>query len=157
MGFRWNEWNIDHIARHGVNPEEAEYVVSHAQRPYPQAREDEKWPSVARGAVNPVVSQRKIFHTLIQGDRRGIPMERVERRPHRPARRRSGGSRVRGEPRTTALPAGPCRHKWRVVGRCRGGRWVQVIFIFDPEDAVFVIHARPLTDREKRRERRRER
>jgi uncharacterized DUF497 family protein len=85
--FRWNEWNIDHIARHGVNPEEAEYVVSHAQRPYPQAREDEKW---------------------------------------------------------------------RVVGRGRGGRWVQVIFIFDPEDVVFVIHARPLTDREKRRERKRD-
>jgi len=62
-------------------------VVSHAQRPYPQAREDEKW---------------------------------------------------------------------RVVGRGRGGRWVQVIFIFDPEDVVFVIHARPLTDREKRRERKRD-
>ena len=87
MEFRWNEWNIDHVARHGVNPEEAEYVVSHARRPYPQAREDEKW---------------------------------------------------------------------RVVGRGRGGRWVQVIFIFDPEDVVFVIHARPLTDREKRRERKRD-
>ena len=88
MEFRWNEWNVDHIAEHGVDPEEAEYVVNHARRPYPQARADDKW---------------------------------------------------------------------RVVGRGRGGRWVQVIFIFDPEDAVFVIHARPLTDREKRRERRRER
>jgi hypothetical protein len=28
---------------------------------------------------------------------------------------------------------------------------LQVIFIFDPEDTVFVIHARPLTDREKKR------
>ncbi len=65
----------------------AEYVVSHAQRPYPQTREDEKW---------------------------------------------------------------------RVMGRGRGDRWVQVIFIFDPEDVVFVIHARPLTDREKRRERKRD-
>ena len=87
MEFRWNEWNIDHIARHGVNSEEAEYVVSHAQRSYPQTREDDKW---------------------------------------------------------------------RVVGRGRGDRWVHVIFIFVPEDVVFVIHARPLTDREKRRERKRD-
>jgi uncharacterized DUF497 family protein len=86
--FRWNEWNIDHIAAHGVDVLEAEYVVCRARRPYPQAREDDKW---------------------------------------------------------------------RVVGRGRGGRWLQVIFIFDPEDVVFVIHARPLTDREKRRERKRDR
>ena len=44
--------------------------------------------------------------------------------------------------------------KWRIVGRGFGGRWIQVIFVFDPEDTVDVIHARPLTDREKKRERR---
>jgi uncharacterized DUF497 family protein len=84
MEFRWNEWNIDHIAEHGVTPEEAEHVIRCARRPYPQAREDDKW---------------------------------------------------------------------RVVGRGRGGRFLQVIYILDPEDSAFVIHARPLTDREKRRER----
>jgi len=84
--FRWNEWNIDHIAEHGVSPEEAEAVVANARRPYPEAREDDKW---------------------------------------------------------------------RAVGRGYGGRWLQVIFIFDPEDTVYVTHARPLTDREKKRERRR--
>jgi uncharacterized DUF497 family protein len=84
--FRWNEWNVDHIAEHGVAPEEAEAVVKRARRPYPEAREDDKW---------------------------------------------------------------------RAVGRGVGGRWLQVIFIFDPEDTVYVIHARPLTDREKKRERRR--
>jgi len=83
VDFRWNEWNIEHIGKHGVSPEEAEFVVSKARRPYPKAREDDKW---------------------------------------------------------------------LVVGR--GGRWLQVVFIFDPDDVVFVIHARPLTDREKRRERR---
>ena len=84
MQFRWNEWNVDHIARHGVTPQEAEFVVESARRPYPQARPDDKW---------------------------------------------------------------------RVVGRGRGGRWVQVVFVFDPDDTAFVIHARPLTDREKRQER----
>jgi uncharacterized protein len=84
MEFRWNEWNIDHIAEHGVAPEEAEHVILCARRPYPQSREDDKW---------------------------------------------------------------------RVVGRGRGGRWLQVIYILDPKDSVFVIHARPLTEREKQRER----
>jgi uncharacterized DUF497 family protein len=84
--FKWNEWNIEHIARHGVSPEEAEYVILNARRLYPQAREDDKW---------------------------------------------------------------------RVVGRGRGGRLLQVIFVIDPEDSIFVIHARPLTEREKRLERKR--
>ena len=86
MEFRWNDWNIEHIARHGISPEEAEYVILHARRPYPQAREDDKW---------------------------------------------------------------------RVVGRGHGGRWLQVIFVIDLEDTIFVIHARTLTEREKRRERKR--
>jgi uncharacterized DUF497 family protein len=49
------------------------------------------------------------------------------------------------------------QEKFLVVGRGRGGRFVQVIFVLDPEDTVFVIHARPLTDREQRRHRRRRR
>jgi uncharacterized DUF497 family protein len=75
----------DHIAEHGVSPDEAEWVVEHARRPYPQARPD--------------------------------------------------GKRF-------------------VIGRGYGDRWLQVIYIYDPEDVVYVIHARPLTDREKRRARR---
>jgi hypothetical protein len=34
---------------------------------------------------------------------------------------------------------------------------MQVIFVLDPDDTIFVIHARPLTDWEKRRYRRRKR
>lgn len=47
--------------------------------------------------------------------------------------------------------------KYRAVGRDGGGRWIQVIYFYDPEDTVYVIHARPLTEREVRRERRRRR
>jgi uncharacterized DUF497 family protein len=43
MEFRWNEWNIEHLARHGVSPEEAERVIRNARRPYPVQREEEKW------------------------------------------------------------------------------------------------------------------
>jgi len=33
--FRWIEWNTEHIARHGVTPEEAEWVATHPARGYP--------------------------------------------------------------------------------------------------------------------------
>jgi len=47
--------------------------------------------------------------------------------------------------------------KLLVQGEGQGGRFLQVIYVLEPEDTVFVIHARPLTDREKRRYRRRKR
>lgn len=34
--FRWIEWNIDHIAEHGVSPSEAEFVVQHGKPPWPR-------------------------------------------------------------------------------------------------------------------------
>lgn len=86
--FRWIEWNIDHIAAHGVTPEEAESVVRNARPPYPKEIGDDRF---------------------------------------------------------------------NVVGRGSGGRLIQVGFIIDPDDTVFVIHARPLTQREKARERRHDR
>ncbi len=86
MEFRWIEWNIEHLAKHGVDPEEAEMAVRGVRRPYPQQIGDDK---------------------LL------------------------------------------------VCGRGRGGRYLQVVYILDPDDTVFVIHARPLADREKKRYRRR--
>jgi uncharacterized DUF497 family protein len=47
--------------------------------------------------------------------------------------------------------------KWRVRGQIGTGRYLQVIFLYDPDDTVFVIHARDLSDHEKRRLRRRTR
>jgi uncharacterized DUF497 family protein len=82
MHFRWNTWNIDHIGRHGVSPQEAEQVVQ-GGRP------------------------------LCRGD-----------------------------------------GKYLVQGRGSGGRWLQAIYVLDDDGTIFVIHARPMTDREKRRWRR---
>jgi uncharacterized DUF497 family protein len=79
MGFRWNEWNVEHIAGHGVSPEEAELAVRGCRRPFPRK---------------------------IEGD------------------------------------------KWLVWGRGSGDRLLQVIFVLDPADMVYVIHARPLTELE---------
>jgi uncharacterized DUF497 family protein len=87
MQFRWFDWNRDHIAQHGVGPDEAETVVRRAQSPYPIKIEEDKW---------------------------------------------------------------------LVVGRGRGGRFLQVIYVVDADKTVFIIHARPISEREKRRFRRRE-
>jgi hypothetical protein len=45
--------------------------------------------------------------------------------------------------------------KYTVRGQALTGRWLQVIFVIDPPGVVYVIHARPLTEREKRATRRR--
>lgn len=34
--FRWIGWNAEHLAEHGVGPEEAEYVVRHPAQGYPR-------------------------------------------------------------------------------------------------------------------------
>ena len=83
---RCNDWNRDHVAKHGVDPEEAEMVVRQARPPFPQQIGDDK---------------------LL------------------------------------------------VMGRGYGGRFLLVIYVLDLDDTVFVIHARPLSEREKRRSRRR--
>jgi len=42
-----------------------------------------------------------------------------------------------------------------VRGPGRGGRLLQVVYVLDPDETVYVIHARPLDDDEKRHYRRR--
>jgi uncharacterized DUF497 family protein len=45
--------------------------------------------------------------------------------------------------------------KWIVNGRGTGGRFVQVIYVVDPDGTFYIIHARPMTEPEKRNYRRR--
>jgi uncharacterized DUF497 family protein len=40
---RWDDWNREHIAKHGVSPHEAAYVVLDARPPYPRKTGDGKW------------------------------------------------------------------------------------------------------------------
>jgi uncharacterized DUF497 family protein len=84
--FRWNDWNLDHIAEHGVDRDEAEMVVTGAKQPYPLRYPDDKY---------------------------------------------------------------------FVWGRGPGGRFLQVIYLLDEDETMYVIHARPLTETEIRRYRRR--
>jgi uncharacterized DUF497 family protein len=41
--------------------------------------------------------------------------------------------------------------KWLVVGSTPAGRVIQVIYLADDHETLFVIHARPLTTKERRR------
>jgi uncharacterized DUF497 family protein len=88
MEFRWNDWNIEHLATHGILPAEAESAIRTARRPFPRKAD---------------------------GD------------------------------------------KWLVWGRGEGGRFLQVVYVVDPDETFCVIHARPLNDAEKRRLRRKRR
>jgi uncharacterized DUF497 family protein len=44
--------------------------------------------------------------------------------------------------------------KFLVRGQTAAGDYLQVVFVLSPEDVVFIIHARLLTEREKRNYRR---
>lgn len=81
MEFRWIEWNVEKVRKHGVEPEEAEQAVCNARTPYPRKELD--------------------------------------------------GRRL-------------------VRSKTDAGRFLQVAFIIDPDSTLFIIHARPLTEREKR-------
>ncbi len=88
MDFRWNAWNTEHVAAHGIEAETAEHVVEEAKAPFP---------------------------------------------------RRIG------------------EDKLLVWVQPQAGELLQVIFVVDEDGSTYILHARPLTEREKRRYRRQRR
>ena len=52
-----------------------------------------------------------------------------------------------------AFPKPIGNEKWLVIGRTHEGRVIQVIYLVDADERLFVIHARPLTPKERRRRR----
>ena len=58
MIFAWDEKNRDHIARHGVTPAEAQFVVENAAVPFPQGVGDGKrrvWGATPAGRLLQVI------------------------------------------------------------------------------------------------------
>lgn len=49
-----------------------------------------------------------------------------------------------------AFPQRRSDDKWLAWGKGQGDRLLQVVFVLSDDDCVYVIHARPLTDREKK-------
>ncbi len=98
-GLIWNDWNISHIAKHGVTRRQTEYVVANARRPFPSYEGDGKW--------------------LVQGqDESGEYLQVI----------------------------------YVLASQARGIDYAAVDLVALPDDAdpIFVIHARPLEDAEKR-------
>jgi uncharacterized DUF497 family protein len=54
-------------------------------------------------------------------------------------------------------PVAKADEKLIVWGPTAEGRLLQIVFVLDEDDSVFIIHARPLTEKEKKRYRRRRR
>jgi len=50
--FRWNRFNLDKIAMHGVTREEAEHVVRFARPPFPRRHRRGTWYVLGRGNSN---------------------------------------------------------------------------------------------------------
>jgi uncharacterized DUF497 family protein len=56
--FRWDDWNRNHVAKHGVSESEAEHVARYARPPFPRQVEDEKfvvWGQTADGRLLQVI------------------------------------------------------------------------------------------------------
>jgi uncharacterized DUF497 family protein len=51
-------------------------------------------------------------------------------------------------------PLASADEKFLVWGSTAEGKFLQVVFVMDEEDSVFISHARPLMDKEKKRYRR---
>jgi hypothetical protein len=61
--FLYDAWNREHIAKHGVNRADAEYVVESAAPPYPRKKEDDKflvWGPDPNGRIIEVVFAVKV-------------------------------------------------------------------------------------------------
>jgi len=56
--FRWDDWNLAHIAQHRVSRQEAEYVVRNSEPPFPRSAGDEKqlvWGQTSSGRYLQVI------------------------------------------------------------------------------------------------------
>jgi hypothetical protein len=63
MEFRWNKWNEEHIANHGVVPGEAEAVVRSG---LPRYRGDGKYLTIGRGQGGLVGCRSCTFSTMTE-------------------------------------------------------------------------------------------
>ena len=55
MEFRWNDWNREHAAKHGVSREEAEQVVRSPFPHFPRRHKEGSWPAVGRAGGGRVI------------------------------------------------------------------------------------------------------
>ncbi len=59
--FRWNDWNLEHLAKHGCDYREAESVVRRPSRGFPRKIGDGKWLVEGRGQGDRLLKVIYIF------------------------------------------------------------------------------------------------
>ena len=65
--FAWDDWNKEHVKKHGSNELEAKYVIEHAQKPFPREAADDKylvWGRASSGRFLQVVFAFKLPEEL---------------------------------------------------------------------------------------------
>jgi uncharacterized DUF497 family protein len=75
--FSWDDWNVDHIAKHGVTPADAEHVVRNAEAPFPRALADDKlvvWGQAEDGSYLQVIF---VFRALEEIDFGSLTLEQL--------------------------------------------------------------------------------
>jgi hypothetical protein len=83
--FRWNDWNEEHIGRHGVGSDEAEHVVQHPARGFPRyegSRKYRAWGQSAAGRYLQVIyifSPPGVVYVLHSRDLTEIEKRRLRR------------------------------------------------------------------------------
>jgi hypothetical protein len=76
MFVYWNSGNIDHIAKHRVTQDEAEYVLRHAAPPYPQSIGDGKYLVQGKTSVGRFLQVIFVYRPLELVDLGDVPMHR---------------------------------------------------------------------------------
>src|SRR5436309_2701072 len=75
MVFAWEERNFDHIAKHGVAPGEAEYVVEHASKLFPREIGDGKWVVWGRTEAGALLQVVFSYRSAEQADFESLTLE----------------------------------------------------------------------------------
>ena len=73
MIFAWDEANRGHIAKHGVTPAEARFVVENAASPFPQGLGDGK-----RRAWGPTMAGRLLQVIYVLKKQDDVPFESID-------------------------------------------------------------------------------
>ncbi|HET6249779.1 MAG TPA: hypothetical protein VFE47_18965 [Tepidisphaeraceae bacterium] len=75
MFFYWDDYNVEHIAEHGIEPDDAEFVVRRASRPYPRRTSGVKWLVRGRTRDGRMIQVIYVVRQIDEIDERNLSLE----------------------------------------------------------------------------------
>jgi len=76
--FAYDEWNREHVGKHGVNRIDAEYVVENAAAPYPQRIERGKFIVYGPDCAGRIIEVVFAFRTADRVDFESLDLSQLE-------------------------------------------------------------------------------